>query len=141
MAKIEFNPVIEGSQGALSRDGMITRQKTYRDDRGRIIGYGKQEGYFIVNPRNFKRDPMVGKELAHHNLWRDVCLQAKTELANPEKRLEWELRFKEQLPFAKGTSPDSQAPINPATGAPKRYAQLYSFARAMIYQMLKAEQN
>ena len=82
MANVEFNPVVEGTKGALSKGGLITRQKTYRDQRGRIIAYGKQEGYFITNPRSFKHNPMVGKELEHHNLWRDVCAQAKEELAD-----------------------------------------------------------
>ena len=134
MAKIDFNVAIEGSQGALSKGGMVTRQKIYRDGRGRVIAIGKQEGYFIAHPRNFKRNPMVGKELAHHNLWREVCAQAKAELTNPETRAEWELRFEAQLWINKGSRPDAQAPIDPATGAPKRYAQLYAFTRAMIYQ-------
>ena len=91
MANVEFNPVVEGTKGALSKSGLITRKKTYRDQRGRIIAYGKQEGYFITNPRSFKHNPMVGKELEHHNLWREVCAQAKEELANPELRLNWEI--------------------------------------------------
>ncbi len=139
MAKVEFNPAIEGTQGALSKGGMITRQKTYRDRKGRIIAYGKQEGYFIANPRNFKRNPMVGKELEYHNLWREVCAQAKEELADPELQLSWELRFEAQIPYTKGTKPDSQAPIDPATGARKRYVQLPAFVRAMIYQGRKSE--
>lgn len=137
MAKVEFNPAIEGTQGALSKGGMITRQKTYRDQKGRIIAYGKQEGYFITNPRSFKHNPMIGKELEYHNLWRDVCAQAKEELANPELRLNWELRFEAQMPYTKGTKPDPQAPVDPSTGARKRYVQLPAFVRAMIYQARK----
>ena len=137
MAQMDYNPVVEGTKGALSKGGLITRQKTYRDRKGRIIAYGKQEVYFIVNPRNFKRNPMVGKELEHHNLWREVCTQAKEELSNPELRLNWELRFEAQIPYAKGTHPDAQAPIDPATGARKRYVQLPAFVRAMIYQSRK----
>ena len=141
MAELHYTPGIDKSAGALSKDGLITRQKTFRDARGRIIAYGKQEGYYIAHPRNFKRDPMVGKELEYHNLWRDICKQAKNELADPELRPQWEQRFNAQIPFTKGTRPDPQAPIDPATGAQKRYVQLNAFIRAMIYQARLAEQR
>ena len=141
MAELFYNPAIEKTEGALSKGGLITRQKTFRDARGRIIYYGKQEGYYIVNPRNFKRHPMKGKELEYHNLWRDICRQTKNELADPEIRAQWELRFNAQVPYTKGTSPDPQAPLDKTTGAPKRYVQLYAFTRAMIYQARLAEQT
>ena len=63
MAKIVYTPGIDKTEGALSKGGIITRQKTYRDSRGHIIAYGKQEGYLIGKPRDFKRNPMQGKEL------------------------------------------------------------------------------
>ena len=63
MAKIDYTPGIDGATGALSKQGIITRQKIYRDERGRIISYGKQEGYIIAHPRNFKRHPMKDSEL------------------------------------------------------------------------------
>jgi len=141
MAELFYNPAIEKTEGALSKGGLITRQKIFRDSRGRIIAYGKQEGYYIVNPRNFRRHPMRGKELEYHNLWRDICLQAKNELAEPELRAKWELRFNAQLPYTKGTQPDPQAPTDKTTGAQKRYVQLYAFTRAMIYQTHLAEQG
>lgn len=141
MAKVSFTPGIDAATGALSKHGLITRQKTFRDARGRIISYGKQEGYYIAHPRDFKRNPMQGKELEHHNLWREVCRQAKTELANPELRSKWEERFYAQLPSTKGSAPDQMAPLNPTTGTLKRYVQLYAFTRAMIYQELKAEKT
>ena len=141
MAELFYNPTIEKTEGALSKGGLITRQKTFRDSRGRIIAYGKQEGYYMTNPRNFKRNPIQGRELEHHNLWRDICHQAKTELADPELHAQWELRFNAQMPYTKGTQPDPQAPIDKATGRQKRYVQLYAFTRAMIYQAHLAEQN
>ena len=140
MAELFYNPAFEKTEGALSKGGLITRQKVFRDPRGRIIKYGKQEGYYIVNPRSFKHHPMKGKELEYHNLWRDICHQAKQELADPEKRAQWELRFSAQLPYTKGTQPDPQAPVDKTTGAQKRYVQLYAFTRAMIYQAHLAEQ-
>lgn len=141
MAELFYNPAIEKTEGALSKHGLITRQKRFRDSRGRIIAYGKQEGYYITNPRNFKRHPMVGKELEYHNLWRDICYRAKDELADSESRAKWELRFNAQMPYTKGTTPDPKAPIDKNTGAQKRYVQLYAFVRAMIYQEHLADQS
>ena len=86
MAEISYTPGIDKTEGALSKGGLITRQKVFRDARGRIIAYGKQEGYYMTNPRNFKHHPMKGKELEHHNLWRDICMQAKNELADTQLR-------------------------------------------------------
>ena len=64
MAKVSYSPGIDLTTGALdSKHELITRQMTFRDARGRIIAYGKQEGYFIANPRNFKQHPMKGREL------------------------------------------------------------------------------
>ncbi len=34
MAKVAVNVIIDNAQGAVSKRGMITRQKTYRDERG-----------------------------------------------------------------------------------------------------------
>ena len=138
MARIEFNAAIERIRGAMSKNGLIARQKIYRNESGRITGYGRPEAYFIANPRDFKRNPMRGKELAYHDLWREVCLQAKNELADAEKRAVWQERFDAQSWGVKGSRPDSQAPVDKATGAQKRYSQLPAFVRAMIYQEKKA---
>ena len=141
MAKIAFSPAIEGIRGAMSKSGLIARQKIYRDARGRITGYGRQEAYFIANPRDFKRHPMRGKELAYHDLWREVCLQAKNELADAEKRAVWQVRFEAQSWSVKGSRPDSMAPVDKSTGSQKRYSQLPACVRAMIYQEKKASMS
>jgi len=141
MAELKLNPILESSKGAYSKDGMISRQKVFRDASGRILAYGKQEGYFIANPRDFKRNPMKGKELAHHNLWREVCAQTKAQLLDPDKRAQWETRFNAQLPNRKGAAPDPQAPIDKFTAKPKCYIQLHAFVRAMIYQQLLTRIN
>ena len=141
MAKIEFNAAIERIRGAMSKNGLIARQKIYRNESGRITGYGRPEAYFIANPRDFKRNPMRGKELAYHDLWREVCLQAKNELADVEKRAVWQERFDAQSWGVKGSRPDSQAPVDKSTGAQKRYSQLPAFVRAMIYQEKKASMS
>ena len=50
---------------------------------------------------------------------------------------EYKLRYNAQLPGTRGTVPDPQAPADPKTGLPKRYAQFPAFLRAILYQQLK----
>lgn len=50
---------------------------------------------------------------------------------------EYRKRFNVQLPGIRGKRPDRLAPIDPATGLRKRYAQFPNFIRAIIYQQLK----
>ena len=158
------NPFSE-IHGALERKGIINRQKKYRDDQGRIIREGRQEAYAIRNPRDWKKTPARGAELAHHNRWREAC-QRTTQIlqsAQPDGLTEQQIfhrqfnhipdfytpdearalyahyheRFLAQLP-GRRTKPDPQAPIDPVTRTPKRYAQFPNFIRAMIYLSLKS---
>ena len=50
---------------------------------------------------------------------------------------EYKRRYNAQLPGTRGTAPDPQAPADPQTGLPKRYAQFPNFLRAILYQQLK----
>ena len=54
---------------------------------------------------------------------------------------EYKKRFNAQLPGTRGTHPDPQAPADPKTGLPKRYAQFPNFLRAILYQQLKSNQQ
>ena len=51
---------------------------------------------------------------------------------------EYKKRYNAQLPGIRGTHPDPQAPADPKTGLPKRYAQFPNFLRAILYQQLKS---
>ena len=51
---------------------------------------------------------------------------------------DYKKRFNAQLPGTRGTHPDPQAPQDPKTGLPKRYAQFPNFLRAILYQQLKS---
>ena len=135
------------------------------DSRGRVLCEGKQEMYAIRNPRDFKKNPPKGAELEHHNGWKEAChrtsqiLQAAqvggpTESQLFARRLNntpeyytieeaktlylsyWE-RYNAQLPGKRGKRPDSSASIDQRTGKGKRYSQLPSFIRAIIYNELK----
>ena len=52
---------------------------------------------------------------------------------------DFKTRYLNQLPNTRGTQPDPQAPIDPATHRPKRYFQLPAFIRAMIYAVLRTQ--
>ena len=165
MAKITLEHPIQEVHGAFTRKGIIHRQKKYRDEEGRIILEGQQEAYVIKHPRDFKKNPPKGAELAHQNRWREACHRAAQILQagqadgltdrqrihrqinsipdyyTPEEAsalfAAFKARFQAQLPSLRGKHPDPQAPINPATGSAKRYVQLPAFIRAMIYSDLR----
>lgn len=165
MALVILESPVAELHGALERKGIINRQKKYRDDRGRIIREGRQEAYKVKNPRDWKKTPAQGAELAHHNRWREACLRTTHILqsAQPDGLTEQQIfhkqlnhipdfytleeaqslyarfheRYLAQLP-ARRTKPDPQAPLDPVTGTPKRYAQFPNFIRAMLYLELKS---
>ena len=147
-------------------DKIVHRKKKYRDERGRIVFEGRQEAYALKHPRDIKKTPPQGAELANMNCWREACLRAaqifhagQTEEPNstqlsvsqmnkdpdyytPEEARELYLLFKErflaQLPGKRGTHPDPEAPIDKLTGYGKRYPQFPNFIRAILYHNLKS---
>ena len=167
MAEIKLEHPFAEIHGSISKNGIVTRQKKYRDDRGRVIHEGKQEAYSITRPRDFKKTPKTGAELANHNLWQEACrrtsqiLQAGQPGGPTEQQLfsrkidqvpdyytleeaqtlfeNFRHRFQAQLPNTRGKHPDSQAPHDPKTGQEKRYTQLPNFIRAIIYHTLKSQ--
>lgn len=166
MAHIILEHPFAEIHGSIAKNGIINRQKKYRDDRGRVIHEGKQEAYAITRPRDFKKTPKMGAELANHNLWKEACRRASQivqagQLGGPtEQQLfnrkieqipdyytleeayilfkDFRRRFQAQLPNTPGKHPDYRAPIDPKTGQGKRYTQLPAFIRAIIYHTLKA---
>lgn len=167
MARINLEHPVREIHGAFTRNGIINRRKTYRDSNGRIIHEGSQEAYTVRHPRDFKRNPPTGDELAHHNRWREACHRAAQILqsAQPDGLTDqqrfhrqinaipdyytlveaqtlfadYRRRFEAQLPNTRGTHPDPDAPIDPLTGTGKRYAQFPTFLRAMLYHSLKSQ--
>ena len=165
MAKTILEHPVREIHGALERKGIINRMKKYRADDGRIIHEGIQESYAVSHPRDYKKNPPKGAELAHINLFRQACLMTK-EILDAEKPEEtpvvvilpqrpklltkeeaqallagYRKRYRAQLPSTRGTRPDPQAPIDKNTHAPKRYFRLDNFIRSMTYLTFKAEQS
>lgn len=75
MAILNLEPPIRDIHGAFAQKGIINRQKKYRDEYGRVIHEGRQEAYKVKNPRDWKKTPAQGAELAHQNRWREACLR------------------------------------------------------------------
>jgi len=185
MAIVKLEHPVREMHGALEKHGIITRQKKFRDDKGRVIFEGRQEAYAVRSPRDWKKTPAQGAELVHHNRWREACLRTTQILraAQPEWFTQHDIynmqidntplyytpeeakalydhyrqRFLAQLPNstyhpapdpsdpsshepARHTKPDPQAPIDPVTRSPKRYAHFPGFIRAMLYLSLKSAQ-
>lgn len=77
MASVVLSHPFDEIHGALGKnDKIINRQKKYRDERGRIIMEGKQEAYVMKHPRDFKKNPPKGAELANQNCWLEACRRA-----------------------------------------------------------------
>ena len=166
MAQITLNHPIAEIHGALSKhSNIVNRQKKYRVN-GRVISEGKQESYAIQNPRDWKKKPAQGDELANQNAWQEACrrtaqiLQAAqpdgpTEQQLSERRInkipnyytleearalldDFRCRYEAQFPNTRGKHPDAQAPIDPKTGKGKQYAQFPAFIRTIIYYAIKS---
>lgn len=100
MARARLSPGIESLRGKLAKkSGMQMRIKTYKDDRGRVIGYGPQE-FFHRESRDYKRSPRTAAEEAQANIWKEVCQEASRIIKNPEHpryaelRVRWNAQFK-----------------------------------------------
>jgi len=100
MARARLSPGIESLRGKLAKkSGMQMRIKTYKDDRGRVIGYGPQE-FFRRESRDYKRSPQTAAEEAQANIWKEVCQEASRIIKNPEHpryaelRERWNAQFK-----------------------------------------------
>ncbi len=144
MANISYNDHVEEMHGIVLKDGVIHRRKTFRNERGKIIGKGKPEGYKIEHPRDLSVKPLTENEQANQNRWTLACREASRIYhaydpesgASPElKRLyrDFEQRFKAQLPGKSHSKPDPSAPIDKRKHRQKKYHQFLPFIRAMIY--------
>ena len=167
MAKIDLHAAFERVRGKLNRrDNIILRQKKYRADNGKVINYGSQEAYEILNPRDYKKNPPKGAELRNITSFADASrlttliiqsgkftdeelaampddLRAQTEDLR-RQLTQFKARFNAQL-----TTPDPQAPVltktdpqynpNSAKLQRRRYRTLNTFIRAMLLQSLRSE--
>ena len=73
MAKVTLTHPFAEIHGSIGKDKIINRQKKYRDERGRVIREGIQEAYAVKHPRDYKKNPPKGAELANFNRWTEAC--------------------------------------------------------------------
>ena len=163
MAIINLEHPFAEVHGTLVRNGIIHRQKKYKDDNGKVIFEGRQEAYAVRHPRDYRKNPPQGEELRNINIFReanrlttelihlDQELKAAQASANPETSIQtilhdsakaaqasllasYKARFKKQI-----RKPDPQAPIDLKTRRPRQYHTLNTFIRAMLYAELKTQ--
>ena len=146
MALVILESPVAELHGALERKGIINRQKKYRDERGRIIHEGRQEAYKVKILQSAQPDGLTQQQIFHKQL------NHIPDFYTPEEAqalyAHYRERYLAQLPGstyrptsdapARRTKPDPQAPLDPVTRTPKRYAQFPNFIRAMLYLELKA---
>ena len=166
MAKVNLHVAFDRVRGKLNkRDNTIFRQKKYRAETGKVINYGAQEAYEILNPRDYRKNPPKGAELQNITSFSEASklttliiqsgkytdaelaampddLRAQTEDLR-RQLAHFKTRFNAQL-----KTPDPQAPILPKTDPQynpnsakiqrRQYRTLNTFIRAMIYQEHKS---
>ena len=149
MANYKPDVIIDELHGAVVKHGTIFRQKRIRNASGRCIKKCKKELYKIENPRDFDKKPQIGNELINRTAFQNAIYRTRDILAagkpennpTPEQVAElqsWTARFEAQIPGNRGSKPDPEAPFIPKTGKQKRYYQLNTFIRAIIYRQLKS---
>ncbi len=137
MAKTIFEKPVRELHGAFTKGGFISRRKTYRDSKGRILGMSEPETYKIENPRDWKKNPATGKELEHQLRFKQASAETFRILhpSTPEELATlqmWQSRFEAQL-----NKPEPDAPVNPKTGKRKQYFRLDAFIRTCILRQLQ----
>ena len=150
MAEFKPDVIIDELHGAIVPKGVIFRQKRLRNSSGKCIKKCKKEAYKVENPRDFDRKPQTGNELVNRQAFQEAIYRTHSILAaakpennpTPEQIAElkaWQARFEAQIPGVRGGKPDSEAPLYPQSLKQKRYYQLNTFIRAIIYHQLKSQ--
>ena len=166
MAKANLHPVFKNAGDQKNkRNNTVSRQKKYRSDSGKVISYGAQESYEVLNPRDYKKNPPKGAELQNIKSFAQASrmttqlinagkLTDEELLALPEEEREQAMNLRHQLEAFKARFkaqfrvPDPQAPIllktdvqfnpNSAKIQRRRYRTLNTFIRAMLQITLKS---
>ncbi len=119
MAKVSYTDIIEDTQGALSKDGVIFRRKHFKvNAKGKCVA-GKPEVYMRRKERNYTTNPVTEAEYAHQQRFAWAAKQADIELNDPVLRSKWEERLEKQLQ-------------KPEPGNTKIYVSLRGFIKAML---------
>ncbi len=165
MSQVKLESPVAELHGKYSKDGTIFRQKKYRSESGAVLHTCVQEAYVVDFPRDFKKNPPKGAELANMKRFgeahrRSLALMKAGQLTPDElaalpaeereaaeqlraQLADYKTRFEKQF----SGSPDPLAPLlpksspdyNPNSAKPqrRRYYSFASFLRAIISIELK----
>ena len=91
MSQVNLNIAIDEMHGEFAKDSkIIMRRKKYRAPNGKVLKAGAQEAYTIVNPRDYKRNPPKGAELANIKLFK-ISKDRATEIMDSARYTDDEL--------------------------------------------------
>ena len=146
MAKISFNIPVDNMTGALdSNHKFIQRQKHLHDTFGIEIHTCPTEAYIVANPRDYKRNPPTGAELAHLQHFGKAAKRTasllstlKSDTLPTDEQLQQIENYRQRFQAQLHKQPDPQAPLD-RNGKKKHYYRFDNFVRAMIYQEMKNE--
>lgn len=163
MSQVELHDPFRTMRGKFEKDGkIIMRKKTFRAPTGAILKEGVQESYVIVNPRDYKKNPPKGAELANLNIF-GLTKQLASEIIRSERYTVDELaamtpeqrahvaELRAQLEdfrarfYAQFKRPDHEAPFEkkPAPNSMKfqrkQYSKLDNFIQVIIRERLKQQ--
>ena len=163
MSKVKFHAPVTEMNGEFEKgSGIVMRKKKYRAPNGAVLKEGVQESYKIVNPRDYKKNPPKGAELANINLFAE-SKRLTTEILHADGYTDQELaamtpeqrkhvdELCAQLEsfitrfYAQFKRPDPEAPFEkkPAPGSTKlrrkQYAKLDNFIQALIREKLRQQ--
>lgn len=136
MARTEFINLVDELHGRAAKqdkNGGVFRRKYYRDEKGRIIGKGTKEVYYIVHPRDYDKNPLQGEQLANVSAFSQAVIAGQKERENPERLAYWKERWHKQL--EKG---ETDAPIDPKTGRHRIYRRLDVFIQSVLQREIKS---
>ncbi len=134
MAELILEPTFESLHGKLSKNSdIIYRRKAAYNRSGNAMYRCVQEAYVISRPRDYKKNPPKGAELAMLQRFTEACRLTKEQLSDPETQALWQQRFEAQQ-----RTPDADAPRDPRTGKRKKYGTLWNYTRATILRQLQA---
>lgn len=163
MSQVTFIAPIDEMTGKYG-EKTILRKKKFRAPNGKVLFEGPTESYPIINPRNYKKNPPKGAELANINLFGNISHIAaeiirsssytEEDLAamTPEQheevmQLQAQLADFQKRYLAQAKKPDPEAPFdttpipNSSVKRRKQYKTLRTFIQAILRERLKNTQN
>lgn len=136
MAQTNYEFPVKDVRGAIAARGVVSRKKNFRTPDGISAGEGPCEIYQVKNPRNYKKNPPIGRErdnlLINQQAWKQAAFELKDKTS--ETYQAWLKRYEAQL-----THGEPDAPIDPATLKPKVYKCFRAFVRTAIRRQILAD--